>query len=122
MLKNEYKNRMIFFSIITPLSLLNGNLSNLGIRKVLIKSELIYLTTTDTPNTGFYSGTVDLGDFPEPLTSVPIVIGTMSTANGHTLLVGIVGTSLTSWGKAVIMSNAKRTDFQCSISLIAIQR
>ena len=29
MLKNEYKNRMIFFSIITPLSLLNGNLSEI---------------------------------------------------------------------------------------------
>lgn len=28
MLKNEYKNRMIFFSIITPLFLLNGNLSD----------------------------------------------------------------------------------------------
>lgn len=91
-------------------------------KKVIIKSEIIYLTTTDTPSAGFYSGTVNLGDFPEPLTSVPIVIGTMSTANGHTLLVGIVGTSLTSWGKAVIMSNAQRTNFQCSISLIAFQR
>lgn len=30
MLKNEYKNRMIFFSIITPLSLLNGNLSDVS--------------------------------------------------------------------------------------------
>lgn len=87
---------------------------------MLTKAGLIYLTTTNTPNTGFYSGTVDLGDFPEPLTSVPIVIGSLSSANGHTLLVGIVGTSLTSWGKAVIMSNAQRTDFQCSISLIAI--
>ncbi len=88
---------------------------------MLIKSELIYLTTTDTPNNGFYSGTVDLGNFLVPFTSVPLVLGTMSSANGYTLLVGIVGTSLTSWGKAVIMSNAKRTDFQCSISLIAIQ-
>lgn len=100
---------------------INASLSNLGIRKVLIKSELIYLTTTDTPNNGFYSGTVDLGNFLVPFTSVPLVLGTMSSANGYTLLVGIVGTSLTSWGKAVIMSNAKRTDFQCSISLIAIQ-
>lgn len=100
----------------------NASLYNLGIRKVLIKSELIYLTTTDTPNNGFYSGTVDLGNFPVPFTSVPLVLGTMSSANGYTLLVGIVGTSLTSWGKAVIMSNAKRTNFQCSISLIAIRR
>lgn len=100
----------------------NASLSDLNMKKVIIKSEIIYLTTTDTPSSGFYSGTVNLGDFPEPLTSVPIVIGTMSTANGHTLLVGIVGTSLTSWGKAVIMSNAQRTNFRCSISLIAFQR
>lgn len=89
---------------------------------MLIETKVISITTTDTPNNGFYSGTVNLGDFPTPFTSTPFVFATMSSANGTTLLVGIVSMSKTSWGKAVIVSNAKRTDFPCSINLIGIQK
>ena len=82
---------------------------------MLLETKAIKLTTGDTPNNGFYSGTVELGSFSEPFESIPKVIATMASANGTTLLIGIVSTSKTSWGRAVIVSNAKRTDFPCSI-------
>lgn len=99
----------------------NASLSNTGIKKMLLETKAIKLTTGDTPNNGFYSGTVELGSFSEPFESIPKVIATMASANGTTLLIGIVSTSKTSWGRAVIVSNAKRTDFPCSINLISIQ-
>ena len=101
--------------------ILNASLSNTGIKKMLLETKAIKLTTGDTPNNGFYSGTVELGSFSEPFESIPKVIATMASANGTTLLIGIVSTSKTSWGRAVIVSNAKRTDFPCSINLISIQ-
>jgi len=101
----------------------NASLSNIGIKKMIIETKAIKLTTGDTPNNGFYSGTVDLGDFdlPTPFESIPKVIATMASANGTTLLIGISGTTKTKWGRATIISNAKRQDMDNIINLAAVQ-
>lgn len=87
----------------------------------MAETKNIKLTTGDTPNAGFYSGTVDLGNFPTPFNNTPKVIATMASANGNTLLIGVTGTTPTSWGKATIVSNAKRENMDNIISLVAVQ-
>lgn len=99
---------------------LNKLNTGLGVKKQVIISKTIKLTTDIGPVNGFYVGAVSLGDFEIPFNSVPTIFGSMASANGITILIGITGTSKTSWGTAHFVSNMQRTDMDMAINLIAI--
>ena len=96
--------------------------TGLGVKKQVIVGKTVKLTTTVGPVNGFYIGSVSLGDFDSPFETVPKIFGSLATANGMTVLIGITSTTQTSWGTATFMSNAQRTDMDININLAAIQR